>query len=240
MNGVVFNSIKSLAKRVLRGRYFSLNQLDRKLEKYVDYDGGYFVELGANDGVTQSNSLYFEKFRNWRGLLVEPAPQNYLKCRVNRSARDSIYCAACVSFDYDKEFVRIAYSNLMSTPVGLDSDIKDPHAHARLGDQFLNNGETVFEFGAVARTLNALLLDAGAPREIDFLSLDVEGAELEVLKGVDHDAFRFKYVLVECRDFPRLSAYLTSCGYRFVEPLSSHDYLFASVALVPAVPGGDE
>lgn len=221
--------IKALAKRLLQGKYFSLNQLDRKLEKYVDYDNGYFVELGANDGVTQSNSLYFEKYRNWRGLLVEPAPQNFLKCWKNRSSRDSIYCAACVSFDYDQEFVRIAYSNLMSTPVSLESDIQDPRAHAKLGGQFLGNGETVFEFGAVARTLNSLLLDAHAPKLIDFLSLDVEGAELEVLKGVDHQAFRFKYILVECRDFPRLSAYLENQGYRLAEKLSGQDYLFAGV-----------
>ena len=221
-------SIKAIAKRLLRGKYFSLNQLDRKLEKYVEYDNGYFVELGANDGVTQSNSLYFEKYRNWRGLLVEPAPQNFLKCRQNRSVDSSIYCAACVSFEYDQEFVRIAYSNLMSTPVSLESDIQDPHAHAQLGDQFLGRGETVFEFGAVARTLNYLLLDAKAPNTIDFLSLDVEGAELEVLKGIDHQTFRFKYILVECRDFPRLDVYLVSHGYRFVEALSGQDYLFAS------------
>lgn len=224
---VILQTIKSLAKRLSRGKYFSLNQLDRQLEKYVDYDSGYFVELGANDGVTQSNSLYFEKHRNWRGLLVEPAPQNYLKCRQNRSSEDSIYCAACVSFDYGQEFVRIAYSNLMSTPVSLESDIQDPHAHAELGGQFLGDGETVFEFGAIARTLNSLLLDAGAPQLIDFLSLDVEGAELDVLKGVDHQAFRFKYILVECRDFPRLSVYLKDQGYSFVEKLSGQDYLFA-------------
>ncbi len=220
--------IKALAKRLLRGKYSSLNQLDRKLKKFVDYEGGYFVELGANDGVTQSNSLYFERYRNWRGLLIEPAPQNYLKCRQNRSPRSSVYCAACVSFDYAQEFVRIAYSNLMSTPVGLDSDIKDPHAHAKLGGQFLGSGETVFEFGAVARTLNSLLLDAEAPRLIDFLSLDVEGAELEVLKGVDHFHFRFKYILVECRDFARLNVYLESQCYRFVAKLSDQDYLFAA------------
>lgn len=220
--------MKNLLKRIFRGKYVGLNQLDRKLEKYVNYDNGYFVELGANDGVTQSNSLYFEKHRNWRGLLVEPAPQNFLKCRQNRSARNSIYCAACVSFDYGQEFVRIAYSNLMSTPVSLESDIQNPRAHAELGDRFLGSGETVFEFGAVARTLNALLLDAHAPKQIDFLSLDVEGAELEVLKGVDHQTFRFKYLLVECRDFTRLSDYLEKQGYRFVEKLSGQDYLFAS------------
>lgn len=236
--GRKMKKIKSLAKRLLRGKYSSLNQLDRKLERYVDYDNGYFVELGANDGVTQSNSLYFEKYRNWRGVLVEPAPQNYLKCRQNRSSRNSIYCSACVSFDYSQEFVRIAYSNLMSTPISLESDIEDTRAHAKLGAKFLGNGETVFEFGAVARTLNSLLLDAGAPRVIDFISLDVEGAELEVLKGVDHHAFRFKFLLVECRDVPRLGSYLASHGYRFVELLSSQDHLFAAEELSEYGAGG--
>ena len=218
--------IKSPAKRLLQGRYFSLNQLDRKLEKYVNYDDGYFVELGANDGVTQSNSLYFERHRGWRGVLVEPAPQNFLKCRQNRSVKSSIFCAACVSFGYSQEFVRIAYLNLMSTPISMESDIQDPRAHARLGDRFLGHGETIFEFGAVARPLNSLLQEADAPKLIDFLSLDVEGAELEVLKGVDHNAFRFKFILVECRDFTRLNAYLESKKYQFVEKLSGQDYLF--------------
>lgn len=222
--------LKKIIKRLSQGKYFSLNQLDRKLEKYVNYDNGYFVELGANDGITQSNSLYFEKHRNWRGLLVEPSQQNFLKCRQNRASQDSIYCAACVSFDYDQEFVRIAYSNLMSTPVNLESDIQNPRAHAKSGDRFLRGGETVFEFDAVARTLNSLLLDAHAPKLIDFLSLDVEGAELEVLKGIDHQAFRFKYILVECRDLPRLNAYLENQSYRFTEQLSVHDYLFANIA----------
>lgn len=230
--------MKTLLKRLLRGKYVGLNQLDRKLEKYVDYDDGYFVELGANDGVTQSNSLYFEKHRGWRGVLVEPAPQNFLKCRQNRSGRNSIYCAACVSFDYDQEFVRIAYSNLMSTPISLESDIQDPRAHARLGDRFLGHGETMFEFGAVAHPLNSLLQDAGAPRLIDFLSLDVEGAELEVLKGVDQEVFRFKFILVGCRDFTKLNPYLESKGYRFVEKLSSQDYLFASEESAAAGAGG--
>lgn len=227
----MLRAIKAAIKRALRGRYTGLNELDRKLEKYVDYDEGYFVELGANDGVTQSNSLYFEKCRGWRGLLVEPAPQNFLKCRQNRASRSSVYCAACVSFDYGQEFVRIAYSNLMSTPVSLESDIHDPRAHAELGDQFLRGGETVFEFGAIARTLNSLLLDANAPKLIDFLSLDVEGAELEVLKGVDHQIFRFKYLLVECRDFPRLNAYLEKQRYRYVNNLSGQDYLFVAAEL---------
>jgi FkbM family methyltransferase len=219
--------LKSLGNRLINGKYFGLNQLDRRLEGYVNYDGGYFVELGANDGIKQSNSLYFERYRGWQGLLIEAAPQNFLKCRKNRAKRSTAYCAACVSFEHDQEFVRMVYSDLMSTPISSKSDISDPSAHAMLGSQYLQNGEINFEFGAVARTLNSLLLEASAPKQIDFLSLDVEGFEQEVLKGVDHETFRFKYILVECRDIDRMSAYLNENGYRFVEKLSVHDYLFA-------------
>ena len=222
--------IKRLLKRLLRGKYNGLNGLDKKLEPYVDHDSGFYVELGANDGITQSNSLYFEKHRRWSGLLVEPAPHNYLKCLQNRSRDNRICCAACVSFDYRPEFVRMTYSNLMSTSHGLASDIPDPVAHARSGSRFLAPTEPVFDFGAIARPLNELLLEANAPKSIDFLSLDVEGAEIEVLKGVDHDMFRFKYILVECRSFDDMQAYLASKGYRFVESFSPQDYLFTSLA----------
>ncbi len=224
---IIKSILKSLVKRLINGKYFGLNQLDRKLEGYVNYDGGYFVELGANDGIKQSNSLYFERYRGWRGLLIEAAPQNFLKCRQNRAQQSTVYCAACVSFEHDQEFVRMVYSDLMSTPISSKSDISDPSAHAKLGNKYLQNGEINFEFGAVARTLNSLLLEASAPKQIDFLSLDVEGFEQEVLKGVDHETFRFKYILVECRDIDRMSAYLNENGYRFIEKLSVHDYLFA-------------
>lgn len=219
---------KFIRQRLQPQRYFSLNDLDRKLEKYVDYDSGYFVELGANDGITQSNSLYFERYRGWHGLLVEPVLHNFIACRRNRSKRNSIYCAACVSFNYQEEFVRIAYSNLMTTPLSLASDIKNPREHAKMGEQFLRQDEAVVEFGAVAKPLNTLLLESNAPSVIDFLSLDVEGVELEVLQGIDHKAFHFKYILVECRDLPGLSAYLEQQSYKLIDQFSQHDYLFAS------------
>jgi len=207
-------------------RYFGLDELDRTLEGFLDYDGGYFVELGANDGVAQSNTLHFEKFRGWRGLLVEPVPHNFLRCLANRAESTRVYCAACTAFDYPDRFVEIAFSNLMSTPLSLDSDIADPAAHAAIGRQFLAPHERVFSFGALARPLNTLLLDAGAPARIDLLSLDVEGAERDVLRGIDHSAFRFRYICVESRDVGRISAYLSEHGYEMVRTLTHHDHLF--------------
>ena len=51
-------------------KYKGANNLDKKIESYLNYNNGYFVELGANDGITQSNSYYFEKYRGWRGTLL--------------------------------------------------------------------------------------------------------------------------------------------------------------------------
>ena len=209
-------------------RYWGLNNLDQQIEKYLNFDGGYFVELGANDGCFQSNTYYYERFRKWRGVLIEPAPNLFLRCRENRSLENHIVCAACVSFDYKDEFVKIVYSNSMSVSLNVETDIADPLAHAELGRQFLRPSETVFTFGAMATPLNSILVDANAPKLIDFLSLDVEGSELDVLKGVDHDIFRFRYMLIECRNFPRLDSYLQSKRYHLVERFNEHDYLFAN------------
>ena len=84
----------------------------------------------------------------------------------------------------------------------------------------------------MATTLNSILVDANAPKLVDFLSLDVEGPELDVLKGVDHDVFRFRYMLIECRNLPRLDTYLQSKRYHLVERFNEHDYLFANYEAV--------
>lgn len=207
-------------------RYSGLAELDRKLAHYLRHRGGFFVELGANDGISQSNTLYFERYRDWRGVLIEPVPHNFLLCLENRSPETRVFCCACTSFEYRERFVEIAYSNLMSTPIGLESDIADPVAHAEDGLRFLPTSDRMFRFGAVARPLNDLLVEAAAPGVVDLLSLDVEGAEIEVLKGVDHARFRFRFICVECRDIDRLTAYLTGRRYALVERLSHHDYLF--------------
>jgi FkbM family methyltransferase len=208
--------------------FHGLHGLDRKLAAYLDYDGGYFVELGANDGVDQSNTLYFERERGWRGVLIEPILHNFLKCQGNRATNNAFFCAACVSDEYAEPYVRLTYSNLMTTPHGVDSDIGDPAAHARSGAAYLQSGEKPVEVMAVARTLSSLLDEAGAPAEMDLLSLDVEGGELEVLKGLDHRSHRFRYMLVECRDPQRLANYLADAGYVLIDKISQHDYLYAS------------
>jgi hypothetical protein len=123
-----------------------LNTLSKALIKHVGYTNGYFVELGANDGISQSNTLYLESYLGWHGILVEPDVDNYLKCLKSRSPRNKIFCCACVSFDYKDEFAKIVYSNLMSVALGLETDLQDAYSHAKMGETFFKDDQKKFYF----------------------------------------------------------------------------------------------
>lgn len=222
---IIWSQLKKI--RLHHKNYHGQWKIDKIIETYVDYDGGYYVELGAVDGIGLSNTLHFELKRNWSGLLIEPSPNNYLKCLENRSVKNAIICAACTSFDYPHKFVEMVYSHYMTTPLGLDTDISNPEIHAKSGARYLGGGkERMFTFGALARPLNEILQEVNAPKIIDFLSLDVEGAELEVLKGVDHNLFQFKVICVESRNIQRLRDYLEPFGYKYQRQISPHDFIF--------------
>jgi len=200
--------------------------IDMMLEDKLPHRDGFYVELGANDGVRFSNSYYFEVNKGWKGVLIEPAPNLYVTCKKKRGANNVVFCNACVSFDYKEEFVRMKYCDSMTISDNLDLNIGDHDKFVESGEQFLNEGESTFIFGAKSATLNSLLEEAEAPALIDFLSLDVEGAELDVLRGVDFTKYNFRYMVIECRDIDRMNAYLAEFNYSLGKKITHHDYLF--------------
>ena len=110
-------------------------------------------------------------------------------------------------------------SGLMSTAIGLDSDVEDPIHHAA--------GNQMPMFQTVpARTLTSVLDENGAPAVMQLLSIDVEGAELEVFKGLDLERYRFEWIVAESRSIPRLQGYLAPYGYSLEKQLTEHDFLF--------------
>lgn len=216
-------------RKAMKAGYFGLNDIDKKLEILLPHRKGFYVELGANDGAFQSNSFFFELKKGWSGVLVEPAPNLFLSCVKRRGARNHVAPYACVPFGYKGRFVSMSYGNAMTISLDLDLDLDNPDKHMILSEKFLPRGETKFEFGARAASLDSILKEAGAPSDIDFLSLDVEGAELAVLQGVDFDAYRFRYMVIESRNPNRLRDFLEPLGYRLIEKIGAHDYLFGSL-----------
>ena len=69
-------------------KFHSLNKLDETLSVLLPHKNGYYVEIGANDGISQSNSLYFERKKNWSGILVEPDKYNFRILTRNRKKRN--------------------------------------------------------------------------------------------------------------------------------------------------------
>lgn len=217
---------KPLIARIFGKYYFGLNNLDAQLSQILNFKNGYFVELGANDGITQSNTKHFELFKGWKGVLIEPSMEQFVKCKRNRSKRNHFVNAACVSFSNKKEFVEMVYSNLMTTSLNTESDLINLAEHLSNARKFLNSEHDQFHFQARARTLNSILEEVCAPSQINLLSLDVEGSEMEVLKGLNHEQFRFSYVCIECRDITKMREYLIQHDYILETQLSEHDFLF--------------
>jgi len=174
-----------------------LNDLDKKLEPYIKSRRGFFVEAGANNGIRQSNTLYFEKYMGWKGLLIEPIPELAAECGMNRP-RCIVENCALVSDNYSSDTVVMQYCNLMSLVKGGMKSEEEEAEHLKRGRQFLDNLEEIYEIAVPARTLTQVL-DQYEVEHIDLLSLDVEGYEAEVLSGIDFDKYRPRYMLIEVR-----------------------------------------
>ena len=204
----------------------ALNNLDRKLEKYLNYRQGFFIEVGGNDGYKQSNTYYYERFRDWTGILVEGIPALYEKCVLERPKAQVFNCAL-VENGFPESHVTMKYANLMSLVQGAQ---KSDHAEENHVNKWLEREQKKktnsksYEIQVPARTLTSIL-DECQVDGIDFFSLDVEGYELNVLKGLDLNKYRPKYMLIEARYKAEIAAYISEY-YEEIDQLSHHDFLY--------------
>ncbi len=183
-------------KNLVRRRSYASDEMDRKLAARLNIKNGFFIEAGANDGLRQSNTLYFEKYYNWQGLLVEPVPRLAEACRRNRP-RCAVEGVALVPLDFEQSHVDMRYCDLMSQIKGAMDTEDEELAHVQLGCQ-VQQIET-HDLRVPARPLSSLLDEHGV-EQVDLLSLDVEGFELQALQGIDFDRHRPRFMLIEVRD----------------------------------------
>ena len=149
---------------------------------------GFFIECGAADGKTFSNSLFFELSRNWTGLLIEANPKLYSKLTALKRRSYSINAALCLS----NKTERLAFHLMRFTSAIARTVSKE---HVEFAKKF--PGEYSDEIVNVqCFTLYSLLL-AINQTTIDYFSLDVEGPELEVLKTFPFDKINIRVIDIE-------------------------------------------
>lgn len=188
--------------------YYSQFGEDRILDKlFGGKSTGSCVEVGANDGVNDSTTFYFEQ-RGWRCILIEPNPD---LCRAIASTRTArlFPCAAS-----DAEGVATLHvAEGAGRAHGVSGLGSAEESHRRI----TGYGFAVRPIEVRTRPLDAVLAEAGLQEgQIDFISIDVEGHELQVLKGLSIDRWKPAVLIAEDNSrFQDLSVvrHLRSFGY---------------------------
>ena len=160
---------------------------------------GFFVEVGANQPQQGSQSWQFEQ-AGWRGVLVEPQPD--LAERLRQVRRAHVVAAACSS----------------PANAGKTMTLHVLGPHSSLNPELAVTGVVAeAQIDVPVRTLDEILREAGAPSPIDFVSIDVEGHEVDVLSGFDLARWHPRLILVEDH-VTSLATHraLTSAGYRLI------------------------
>ena len=159
--------------------------------KYVDKllsgrKGGFFIECGASNGQTLSNSLFFELERNWTGILIEANPVYYRTLLGKR--RRSYVLSACLSTQRRPMTVRMQPAGLRG---GIVSQMHPSHF------SFIDHRKRP-EITVTCFPLNTIMA-ALSIVHVDYLSLDVEGPELDILRTVDWTRLRVDVMTIEYR-----------------------------------------
>lgn len=194
--------------------YSQLAQEFWVLDQTKNKTGGYFVEFGATNGIELSNTYLLEKDYGWTGILAEPNPINHESLFQNRKCDISKLCVYPVSGETLPFLSVNGFCNVISSLEKYSSN--DYHGDARK-DSIKIDVETI--------SLNDLLKKYNAPNKIDYLSVDTEGGEYEILKSFDWNQYDVSLITVEhnhTSDRIKIYDLLVSKGYKRVQVQHSY------------------
>lgn len=179
------------------------------LEQTGHKRGGFFVEFGATDGVLLSNTLILERDFGWTGICAEPNPGYFAQLQNNRS------CIAAPDCILGESGRRVEF--ILADEYGGVAEFADADQHTERRDAYRREGH-VIELESIS--LDAFLKKYKAPRRIDYLSIDTEGSEYDILSHFPFDAWDIRLITVE-HNFSStrapLRALLSAQGYAVTE-----------------------
>jgi len=198
----------------MHAKYYSQYNQDRFInEQFIhNKQHGFFVDIGAHDGSTYSNTYFFEKELNWKGICFEPLDAPFQKLVATRP--HSTCLQACVAATAGElEFFEVqGYSEMLS---GIVRTYHPKHLArlkrevAQYGGSYRTTKVPSLRFNDVMKAYNV--------QHIDLLSIDTEGSEFEILQSIDFAAVSIDVLLVENNyKLSEIRSFLEAKGYRFV------------------------
>jgi len=198
-------------------QYYSQYKQDRYIYKrfFKNLTSGFFLDIGAHDGILLSNTCFFENTLGWSGICVEPIPSVFKQLVQNRPK--SIHINGCIAEKSGQStFWQISgYSEMLSGLV----DEYDPAHTARIRKEIESKGGTIEERQIPCYRLADLLAEHGVD-QVDYCSIDVEGAEMSVLRSIDFDKVKISVFSIENNyNTNDIRKFMRSKGYSLVVKL---------------------
>lgn len=199
--------------------YYGQFGTDRIIEEYFPNKlNGNCIEVGAVDGEFGSNTLHFEEL-GWKALCIEPVPSNFDKLKSKRKL--SLNFAITTENIDNLEFTEVTLSdNNKSAISGLKIDEKLFKLHQDYG---LSPTKQVINISG--RRLDWCIENFFNYETIDFISIDTEGTELDVLKSFDVNKYNTKLLVIENNwNDPEIEQYLNERGWRKDKRIEINDF----------------
>ncbi len=198
--------------------YYSQDKQDELLDTHVfrGYKRGVFVEIGAWDGVCFSNTLFFEKERNWKGINIEPLPDKYEQLVENRPNAINLN-VALNDVEGETEFLQ----------AGMLSGIKsnyDPRHVQRIEKEMTDAQTETTTIKVKTRRLDSIFREHNVQR-VHYLSIDAEGSEMNIVRSIDFDFTYIDVIGVEnnyAETTKPILEFLESKGYTKL-PIQTYD-----------------
>jgi len=164
--------------------FYSQDNQDSYLETNVfkGYKNGFYVDVGAHDGISYNNTLYFEKNNNWTGINIEPIKSVFDKLVSNRPDNINLNYAICNNEGETEFYCNTNYTEMIS---GIKDTFHSKHLE-RLERENNETGSTTEVIKVNTRKLETIF-DENKVSHVNYLSIDVEGAEFEVIKSINFD-----------------------------------------------------
>jgi len=196
--------------------YYSQLMQDKFVDDYLNQkENGFFIEIGAHDGISCSNTLFFEEFRNWQGVCIEPGIEEFKKLNEKRKSHN---IHACISdYDGESEFTYIeGYSMMLS---GLSESYNRAHED-RINREVSHHGGIVNKIKMPVFKLQTIL-DQMNVSYVDYCSIDTEGSEFNIIKSIDFDKTHISIFSIENNyGDTTIQNYLATKGYELLTKIS--------------------